>query len=1466
MPAESGDQSHGGPQVSRRGVLAGMGAALGTTLPLGSASAETTEAIQADAPSITLTPRPDQTDVGGTTSLNATWDFALSSSETPPGTSSKVTTPDLSSEGNDATLQNGAKRIVDPDERAIDLSGGGYVAVGDANSLDFTSPGFTLQVTFKYAGNGVVLSKGNDQYSFGVWDGTVSFWTRGEGGWPTLEGGNLTRGRWYTVTVVVGKSNVRLFVDGVEAGSMETTFSSIPHTDSPLHLGYNSGNGNFGSPVVDSLKVFDTGLSAKRVRQGFDSIPASAAAWLPIDSVSNGVTPDESGNGNDGKIQGDAPLVAGEHGAAVDVSGDALVSVPHDDSLNFTSPGFTLRTRVRYDGGGGVVLDKGTVGSGTEQFGLGIYDGTVSFWMQTAGGNWPTVEAGSLSTGEWHTITVVVTGSQVRVYANGEEIGSTEHGADSLASSSAPVLVGGNSLKAAVKSSKALTSAIDAQRVRRGFSRVPGSAVLWLTYDDVSDTAVTWRDEYVPGQWAYDGFSIPESPSEWYPSKGTLGWYRRTFRVPDGWDEGRLKLRFGAVYSEAHVFVNGSKVTEHVGGYTPFEVDVTDAVDPDGQNTLAVGVAQRSKADAMAWQNATGGILRDVTLFSVSQVNLADWYHRTELADNGSTATVTVDATVRNESAGTTDATVSVTLTGPDGSTAGTGETTVSGLSGGSSQDVTFEVRIDDPQTWNPERPRLYDLDIAVTAGGATERVAERVGLRTIEVDGDTLRVNGEAVTLRGVNWEEVHLAQYGLAVPEAITRQDAAMLKAMNVNYVRTAHAPTSEAFVEACDEFGIIVEDEAPHTFLGGFRSDPYPDVIVQQTLEMVERDKNHPSVCVWSVANESTWHEVFDRVARMIDGIDPSRPKIFNAAEIRAAPYLENYDIHPHHYPGFRAGSAVDELTGLDRPILFDEYGHLYCYNDRELVTDPGLRDQWIEPFEAVWEAMRTGDSVAGGAIWAGGDHLERWGQYLWGALDRYRRARPEYWHVKKAYAPVRVTNAEWNSDGSSVSVTIENRNSFVDLAERAIEVTSGDSTTELGVEAAPGERASVTLDAPGDEVEITVSHPGGYVVNWVVLSPEREPPATPSEASASPSTTDGAVEVSTDAYTLRVARSDGTIELASSGSDPVVVGAPDLALTPVQSASGRNYRGASAMSHRPAGRSVTDVSADGSTVAIEIEYESASGTIELQPLDTGIDVSYDFTLSGSIAAREAGVVLPGASDLRTLSWEREGRWSAYPPTHIGREVGSAEAFPGFSTPDHGGIRLDPSRPWKDDASRMGSNDFRSTKRNVYAASLSTDDRGFSVLSDGSQHVRAQVREEAVDLLVLDRSIGGTNADDWLNRHPVTGESTTLGAGTSLQGNAVLDLSGSTVAPAEARATPSPSEVSEATPTVTSTATPTPTPTPTAAGPTPTATEEDRSPTATGTTDTGGQPGMGIAAALAGLAGGGYLYARQRDDEDT
>ncbi|MCL9814288.1 glycoside hydrolase family 2 protein [Natranaeroarchaeum aerophilus] len=909
-----------------------------------------------------------------------------------------------------------------------------------------------------------------------------------------------------------------------------------------------------------------------------------------------------------------------------------------------------------------------------------------------------------------------------------------------------------------------------------------------------------WNPHSVPAEWTHEGYEVDSYLGEdgWKdvgPSDYERGWYRREFAVDDDWDGSRLKLRFGAVYTHGEVWVNGQRLGEHDGGYTPFEFDVTGIVDTGESNTITVAVAEETLATDMGWGTGRGGITRDVTLFAVPDCHLSACQVETELPDEDGNAIVRVLATVTNEGeVSVDDAVLTVDLTDPDGNRAASVEEELDLIDPGEELQHVVELELSEYTTWDPVHPELYDLDATISAGGEEHAVDQRVGIREIDVEGTELLVNGQPVTLRGVNWEEVH-EDHGQSVPAEQTYQDMKLLREANVNYVRTAHHPPSEALLDACDELGLFVEVEAPFFQLDA--ADPYDDdLIVQQTAEMVERDRSHTSVFCWSLGNEGDPGGIeghYDAAAT-VDQLDGTRPVIYhydqwNFADDTVDPLDLGVDVANHHYPATRPGFGVQNFAAFEIPVLFGEFGHTYTYNGHELATDPGERDAWVAVFEKTWEQVRDVDACIGAAIWAGGDQIQPArgvedgkivgaDEYRWGLVDGLRRPRPELWHVTKIYSPVQVVSTDWSDD--ELVVDVENRCEFSTLAEHTVEWQAGDDSGELDPEIAPGETGTVTIPvSSAEEAVLRVDDRRGFTVNTFEFTRREasvDAPATELGSDAV-SGTANAITIDGADYTATIDRETGHVEITHGDDPEPIVDGIDIGMTPSEDGESPPYYG-DALEHRLDGRSLQDVQVveGGGAAEITVEYDVATGTVLLRPLEEGIHVEYEYTLTEEQDSKEAGIVFSMTEDHETLSWTRDADWSTYPDAydHIGRENGTARAFPTGERPEDDVARLNRDVQWADGVTKHGSNDFRSTKRNALSTTLTNADDGLGaqLWPRTGQHVRSMVRDDTVDMFVLDRRIGGVGLS-FLDRLMLLGEDATVESGTGFSGAVTLGV---------------------------------------------------------------------------------------------
>jgi hypothetical protein len=891
----------------------------------------------------------------------------------------------------------------------------------------------------------------------------------------------------------------------------------------------------------------------------------------------------------------------------------------------------------------------------------------------------------------------------------------------------------------------------------------------------------TWRNIQVPGEWVFQGFKV---------EKERFACYGREFKVPKDWAGRRIKLRFDSVQSECTVWVNGQKVGGHEGGFVPFEMDVTEAL-KQGTNTLTVAVRNESVSDVLASAtqyagHSLGGITRKVTLFALPQLNLAAQALSTRFVDTNFTdATLHLHLEIDNESAADRGATLTFQLFGPDGKlwpleAEGAGAcsfaaTVKAGLTEASEHDLPVRA----PLPWDTEHPRLYTLRTELKSGGQTSEVlTQRFGFRQVEARGQEVFVNGHPIKLHGVCRHETHPLM-GRSLTPDLWRKDAEIFRAANVNYIRTSHYPPPEEFLDACDELGLFVECEAPLCWVGlwndawkqwDYRDAKFLPALTQANLENVIANRNHPSIILWSLANESRWSLLFAQVLDRVKQLDPTRLTSFhdqcwggeNAGGSQA-------DVANYHYPETNGPALCDKGT---RPTLFGEYCHVETYNQREVFTDPGVRDQWGPRFAEMYDLMYRHPGCLGGAIWSGIDDVfdlpdgQVEGYGFWGVIDGWRRAKPETFHVKKAYSPVRVLTRQLPVDQKQVKIALENRYNFANLSETRIEWTLGHDRGTVAADIAPrraGEMILALKHEPraGQVLHLRFTDPRGFVCEEVQLPVGAAARPVPHAKPLKPGklglkTTAAIFNVTGPGFSCEINRQTGQLESVSVSGRPVLAGGPALMALPltVDSAAPVDLTQFGPLNTPCQGWSPRSVTAaengDGSIVIrAEGSYTNFEGKWSLRITSTGeLELQYDFTIQNALNPRQAGMVFYVARECDTLSWERLTPWSAYPKDHIGRPVGSAKANPNEARHI---IHLDaaPRNPWSLDTTALGTADFRSTKEHIFAASLrGPGGREVAVVSDGAQSARAFVDGARIGWLIARLNTGG--GDGFFSAH--------------------------------------------------------------------------------------------------------------------
>ena len=360
------------------------------------------------------------------------------------------------------------------------------------------------------------------------------------------------------------------------------------------------------------------------------------------------------------------------------------------------------------------------------------------------------------------------------------------------------------------------------------------------------------------------GYTFPYDRNDPHPphDKNPVGSYRTVFDVPPDWTGRQLFLHFDGVDSAFYAWVNGERIGYSEDARTPAEFNVTRLVRP-GKNVLAVEVYRYSDGSFLEDQDMfrMSGIFRDVYLWSAPEQHVRDFEVKTDLDAKYQDATLLVKAELVNAAKTAAASTLAVELRDPAGARVAVGKGAVQLAAGGTGQ-ASLRIPVRNPRKWSAETPVLYQalLTLLDARGRVLEVIPSAVGFRKVEIVNARLLVNGRPILIKGVNRHE-HDPANGHTLDRALMVRDIELMKQHNVNAVRTSHYPNDPAWYDLADQYGLYLYDEA-NIECHGFGADPknrltndpaWTPAYVDRMQRMVERDKNHPSIIVWSMGNE-------------------------------------------------------------------------------------------------------------------------------------------------------------------------------------------------------------------------------------------------------------------------------------------------------------------------------------------------------------------------------------------------------------------------------------------------------------------------------------------------------------------------------------------------------------------------------------------------------------------------------------
>ena len=561
-----------------------------------------------------------------------------------------------------------------------------------------------------------------------------------------------------------------------------------------------------------------------------------------------------------------------------------------------------------------------------------------------------------------------------------------------------------------------------------------------------------WDDLPVPSSWQLHGYdhpiytnviypwsqnnrvSAPGAPTEFNP----VGHYRRTFTVPDKWDGKRIRVHFEGVESAYYVWVNGNYVGYSEDSFTGHEFDINKYL-RKGENNISVQVFRWCDGSWLEDQDfiRLSGIMRDVYIYAVPPVHIQDFQIDATLTNNYQDGLLKTTAWIYNSTGTESDEyTVELSLYDESGAEViSPSSQKVSGIGpNGAEKSVHFELPLSKPKRWSAETPDLYTAVLAFKDGSGKliQVESNKIGFRKIEIKKDNgaprLYVNGMPVKFHGVDRHELD-PDHGRAVTYEQMEQDVILMKRFNINALRMSHYPNNPVMYDLCDKYGIYVIDEANVESHGANNdlpknSDDWRAPAVDRMVSMVQRDKNHPCIILWSLGNEAGNGNVFAS----------EREAAHNADSTRFVHYegdWNNADVNSWMYFG---PDAVRTYNDANKPIMLCEYEHA-------MGNSVGDLQEYMDAFYGnprsfggfIWDFIDQGLRHKGtpyfefGGMW--GDWQNDDNFCANGLVFPDRKIQPEMWEVKYQYSQVRVKNV----DASKGKIEVQSRFLFLTLSD-------------------------------------------------------------------------------------------------------------------------------------------------------------------------------------------------------------------------------------------------------------------------------------------------------------------------------------------------------------------------------------------------------------------------------------------------
>lgn len=891
-----------------------------------------------------------------------------------------------------------------------------------------------------------------------------------------------------------------------------------------------------------------------------------------------------------------------------------------------------------------------------------------------------------------------------------------------------------------------------------------------------------WADILVPGECQMQGFAIKhDNPYV----------YKTALNIPKDYNEKQINLNFYGVYSYARVWINGNFIREHYGGFTKWSCDISNYVTAGGDAVLTVEITDRT--DDISYgsgyaKHQIGGILRDVELTALPKQHFKQLFFETNLDKDYRNA----ELKAFYELSKNVPSSIKIELLDAENQKIKSFEKDINSPVG------QLNISVENPKKWDAEHPHLYTV-LATLYENENEilKTSKKIGFREVEVKGNQLLVNGNPVKLRGACRHDINPLLGRMTTPD-YDKKDVLLAKEANMNFIRTSHYPPSETFLEYCDKYGIYVEDETAVCFVGSHRTEAYratgasqsdPDYThwyLSQLEEMVNNHRNHPGVIIWSIGNENTFGSNFIKSYNWVKQNDTTRPVIYSYPG-QVPDSLELYDIISMHYPSWQGnlnqyGISTTGFESAEKPMLFDEWAHVACYNNFELRSDPNVRNFWGQSLDSMWTYTFDADGALGGAIWCMIDEtfmlpenlpgFNKWWGILdknvipatymgptvgygeWGIIDTWRRKKPEFWNTKKAYSPAKIYAKKINQfeTGKALNVPVHNRFDHTNFSELKITWKYGKNEGEIqNFDLPPHQKGELVIPKNewnnNEKLQLHFYKNDTFLVDkyHLQLGEKITPLPKIEKGNLKVSESEKQITITGNNFQVNVNSKTGLLENIMVDGESLIQSGPYINLKiPGERIQYSTIKMKDYAENWNCSSFNYDVNDGIAAIKTSGSYDSIYAHFNMLIDETGlIKIEYEINdAPKNKLIEEAGIKFITGEMFKTLTWNRNPYFTVYPENHLSGTSGSVELnnIPKMS------YREKPEHQWEMDSKNYYyfgldknlpyTNIVRALKENIYSYSLKTEKNSqIKIISDGKQACRFDKIDNENTLIIND-----------------------------------------------------------------------------------------------------------------------------------